>query len=46
MRFGANSLTYVEATGSSLPRPNPTMKRSTSRAPTPPTSALAPVATP
>ena len=46
MRAGANSLTYVEATGSSAPNPRPTKKRRTSSVTSPPTSALAPVASP
>ena len=46
MRAGANSLTYVLATGSSAPRPSPTITRSAMRAASPPTRALAPVASP
>ena len=43
--MGAYSLTRVDATGSSAPRPMPTMNRSTINMPTDVTSAEAPVAT-
>jgi hypothetical protein len=43
---GANSLTSVEATGSSAPSPSPMRKRKTSSAPTDQDSAAAPVASP
>ena len=46
MERGANSLTKVEATGSSAPSPSPTTKRSTISIATLPASAEAPVATP
>ena len=46
MRAGANSLTYVEATGSSAPSPKPARNRSTKSAPTDHASAESPVAMP
>ncbi len=46
IRGGANSLTSVEATGSSAPSPRPTTNRSTSSDPTDQDSADAPVARP
>jgi hypothetical protein len=46
MRGGANSLTRVDATGSSAPRPSPTTNRSAMRTPTDQDSAEAPVARP
>ena len=45
-RAGANSLTSVDATGSSAPRPRPMRNRKTSRAPTDHDRAAAPVARP
>ena len=44
--LGANSLTSVDATGSSAPSPTPTRKRSAISAATDPASADAPVASP
>ena len=43
---GENSLTSVEATGSSAPKPSPTRKRNTMREATDHASADAPVARP
>ncbi len=46
MRAGANSLTRVDATGSSAPRPRPITTRSAMSTPTDVASAAAPVARP
>ncbi|KAF0258720.1 hypothetical protein CMMCAS08_10520 [Clavibacter michiganensis subsp. michiganensis] len=46
IRAGENSLTSVDATGSSAPSPSPTTKRSAMSAPTDIASAETPVATP
>ena len=46
MRWGAYSLTKVDATGNSAPSPRPTMKRSTISMATPVENAAAPVASP
>ena len=46
IRRGANSLTSVDATGNSAPRPRPTMKRRTMSTAMPVDRAAAPVASP